>query len=60
MNEPVVELFRSDDTWVVKITEGGETEERAFKIEAHAVSYAAGQSFRLGIQPPIVDDTVAA
>jgi hypothetical protein len=60
MNEPAVELFQSEDKWVVRISEAGETEDRVFQIESHAASYAAGQSIRLGIQPPAVDDSVAA
>lgn len=38
-----------EGTWVVRITEGGVTQQREFEVADHARSFAEGQRIRLGL-----------
>lgn len=50
MEAVTVQVINVNDEWIVVFDDNGERHERAFAIEEHARSFAAGQSVRLSAQ----------
>ena len=44
-----VQVAKADDEWNVTVVEDGKAWTFEFLVEAHALSFAAGQRFRLGL-----------
>jgi hypothetical protein len=50
-----IELIQQDDHFIVRITENGKISDKTFDSPIFAASWAAGQSYRLGVAIPEID-----
>jgi hypothetical protein len=44
-----VDVLQEDDAWIVRVTVGGRSEDKQFKIEKSARTFAEGQRLRLSM-----------